>query len=72
MCSVAHEDTYSQGILHRDISPNNILISEDRRFDSGMLINWDLCKARIGAEEEGIDRRQSRTVRSVLQKYALN
>ena len=44
MCSVVHRDAYLQGFLHRDISPGNILITEDPRFDGGMLIDWDLYK----------------------------
>ena len=39
MCSVAHRDAYFQGFLHRDISPGNILITKDNRFEGGMLID---------------------------------
>lgn len=66
MCSVAHRDAYLQGFLHRDISPGNILITEDPRFDGGMFIDWDLCKARNDAEEHAAVRRKSRIVRGVL------
>jgi serine/threonine protein kinase len=41
---VAHESAYKCGILHRDISPGNILITSDNNFDGGLLIDWDLCK----------------------------
>jgi serine/threonine protein kinase len=41
---VAHESAYKCGILHRDISPGNILITSDNKFDGGLLIDWDLCK----------------------------
>ena len=44
-CSpVAHKSTYNCGILHRDISPGNVLITLDNNFDGGLLIDWDLCK----------------------------
>jgi hypothetical protein len=44
-CSpVAHESAYKCGILHRDISPGNVLITSDNKFDGGLLIDWDLCK----------------------------
>lgn len=56
---IAHEAAIDNGVLHRDISPGNILIvgsNELRDFDSnchdwpkpniegGMLIDWDLSK----------------------------
>jgi len=66
MCSVAHKEAYLQGFLHRDISPDNILITENPDFEGGMLIDWDLCKAKIGAEEDGAIHRQSRTVCHLL------
>jgi serine/threonine protein kinase len=41
--TIAHEAAYTRcGILHRDISPSNILISDN--VDGGLLIDWDLCK----------------------------
>jgi serine/threonine protein kinase len=41
--TIAHEAAYTRcGILHRDISPSNILISDN--YDGGLLIDWDLCK----------------------------
>ncbi|KAF9237996.1 hypothetical protein BU15DRAFT_48132, partial [Melanogaster broomeanus] len=36
----AHEDAFQCSVLHRDISPGNILITDG----GGILINWDLCK----------------------------
>ncbi|KAF9232713.1 hypothetical protein BU15DRAFT_16966, partial [Melanogaster broomeanus] len=36
----AHEDAFQCGVLHRDISPGNILITDG----GGILIDWDLCK----------------------------
>ncbi|KAH9025840.1 hypothetical protein EDB85DRAFT_2149458 [Lactarius pseudohatsudake] len=42
---VAHRDAFEKcKILHRDISPNNILLTESADFDGGLLIDWDLCK----------------------------
>jgi Fungal protein kinase len=41
---VAHQAAFKCGILHCDISPGNILITSDTRFNGGLLIDWDLCK----------------------------
>jgi serine/threonine protein kinase len=41
---IAHQATFKCGILYCDISPGNILITSDTRFDDGLLIDWDLCK----------------------------
>ena len=50
----AHEAAYKSGVLHRDISPGNILIVDSdelprddqpkSEIDGGMLIDWDLSK----------------------------
>lgn len=64
MCSVAHRDAYLQGFLHRDISPGNILLTEDLRFDGATLIDWDLCQAKDDTEV-GV-RQNSLTVRGFL------
>jgi hypothetical protein len=40
---VAHESAYKCGILHCDISPANILITSDNKFNGGFLIDWNLC-----------------------------
>lgn len=51
----AHRSLYTKGkILHRDISENNIIISDPKEADSfiGMLIDEDLAKE-IGSEESG-------------------
>lgn len=58
---VAHESAYKCGILHRDISPGNILITSDNNFDGGLLIDWDLCKD-LNSQVSG-PRRAARTVR---------
>ncbi|KAH9024988.1 hypothetical protein EDB83DRAFT_2203070, partial [Lactarius deliciosus] len=40
-----HRDAFKKcKILHRNISPNNILLTESTDFDGGLLIDWDLCK----------------------------
>jgi RIO-like serine/threonine protein kinase len=40
--NAAHKEALEKaGILHRDISVGNILITVDGR---GLLIDWDLCK----------------------------
>ena len=41
---MAHKFAYKCEILHRDISPGNILITSDNKFEGGLLIDWDLCK----------------------------
>ncbi|KAI0253866.1 hypothetical protein BJV78DRAFT_1122546, partial [Lactifluus subvellereus] len=58
--SVAHKEAYLHGVLHRDISFGNILITDNAAFDGGLLIDWDLCKVRNGIEETR-DHRPSRT-----------
>ncbi|KAI9431449.1 hypothetical protein BJY52DRAFT_1232129, partial [Lactarius psammicola] len=41
----AHGDAYWKcSILHCDISPNNILLTDCPDFGGGLLIDWDLCK----------------------------
>jgi serine/threonine protein kinase len=60
----AHGEAYEKaGILHRDISPGNIMITEDGR---GFLIDWDLAKSihGEGAHSPG------RTVRVIKLKYS--
>ncbi|KAH6897912.1 hypothetical protein BKA70DRAFT_745094 [Coprinopsis sp. MPI-PUGE-AT-0042] len=37
---LAHEGAFSIGILHRDISDNNVLLTDN---DEGVLTDWDLC-----------------------------
>ncbi|KAH9164639.1 hypothetical protein EDB89DRAFT_1912027 [Lactarius sanguifluus] len=45
--STSHRDTFEKcKILHCDISPNNILLTESTDFNGGLLINWDLWSAR--------------------------
>jgi RIO-like serine/threonine protein kinase len=34
-------DGYAAGVLHRDFSPGNIIITSDGK---GLLIDWDLSK----------------------------
>ncbi|KAH9039778.1 hypothetical protein EDB85DRAFT_1813484, partial [Lactarius pseudohatsudake] len=42
---IAHRDAFEKcKILHCDISPNNILLTESADFNGGLLIDWDLCK----------------------------
>ena len=62
--TIAHEAAYRRcGILHRDISPSNILISEgnESKDGGGLLIDWDLCKNVNSTEHKA--RCASRTVR---------
>ena len=42
---LAHKDAYWKcNILHRDMSPSNILWTDCPDFEGGLLIDWDLCK----------------------------
>ncbi|KAH9030590.1 hypothetical protein EDB83DRAFT_2229720, partial [Lactarius deliciosus] len=47
---IAHKEAHNIGVLHRDISPGNILITENTDSEGkatdggGLLIDWDLCK----------------------------
>lgn len=70
---VAHKAAYDIGILHRDISPGNILIfgkgersvsdgQSESTIDGGMLIDWDLSQPIRKNEEDSITRRHARTV----------
>jgi RIO-like serine/threonine protein kinase len=62
---LAHKAAYWDcGILHRDISSNNILWTTSNEFEGGLLIDWDLCK-QINKEDpsSGGSRQFSRTVR---------
>jgi hypothetical protein len=63
--TLAHKAAYdSCGILHRDISPSNILILEGNGSNDagGLLIDWDLCKDVNLTEHKA--RRAARTVRT--------
>ena len=44
--SEAHHEAWANAeILHRDISPNNIVIlDQESGVSRGLLIDWDLCK----------------------------
>ncbi|KAF8500968.1 kinase-like domain-containing protein [Russula emetica] len=56
---IAHQAAYHRcSILHRDISPSNILISEGDD-GGGLLIDWDLCKYVNSTERKA--RRAART-----------
>ena len=38
--TLAHHEAHSTGILHHDISPGNIILTNS----GGLLIDWDMCK----------------------------
>ena len=60
---VAHTAAYNKtGILHRDVSAGNILITDK---GTGILIDWDLSK-KVKEVSESKPRRHSRTVRDHL------
>jgi hypothetical protein len=56
---VAYEEAFAAGIMHRDISVGNIMITDE---DGGLLIDWDLCK-RVG---DKVAHQSERTVRSLV------
>ena len=69
---IAHEAACYTGVLHRDISPSNILIFGERErgdsndqyestIDGGMLIDWDLSKIDED-DNNSTTRRHARTV----------
>jgi len=69
---IAHEAAYKNGILHRDISPGNILITTDdelnrldpyeSKIQGGLLIDWDLSKIIDPNDNPSTSRQFTRTV----------
>ena len=57
--SLAHEGAYRAGILHRDISPANIIIGPKGK---GILIDWDMSK--LMSDEVETPKSAARTVRA--------
>ena len=51
-CSLAHQAAIAVGILHRDLSPSNIIIVGGR----GYLIDWDFAKYTKTASRRRITR----------------
>lgn len=67
---LAHRDAYQFcGILHCDISANNILLTECPTFAGGLLIDWDLCKKVESGDPSAGSARQS--TRTVCSSYSL-
>ena len=64
-CVLALKEAYKAGILHRDLSPGNIIIDKDH---AGWLIDWDLSRP-LSSELES-PRRAMRTVRA-LHRYVV-
>lgn len=63
MLSLAHRGAYEAGILHRDISPGNIVILDKEGVPSkGILIDWDMSKPLASITS----RRVTRTVRIAM------
>lgn len=48
---LGHDDALKAGVLHRDISAGNIMITEGR----GFLIDWDLSK-RVRFDEKPLEK----------------
>jgi RIO-like serine/threonine protein kinase len=55
--ALALADAYEAGILHRDFSPGNVIITDD---GTGRLIDWDLSKPKN--TKQATPRRATRTV----------
>ncbi|EEB99899.1 hypothetical protein MPER_00299, partial [Moniliophthora perniciosa FA553] len=58
----AHTEAYRQGILHRDISIGNILISEN---GGGLLVDWDFSRPIVNPEVRVMARTGTRQFMSV-------
>jgi hypothetical protein len=65
--SIAYKRTYFLGVLRRDISPGNMLITDDPEFDGGLLIDWDLSKVKGSDNEQTGTLRRSRSVRAMFE-----
>ncbi len=66
--TAAHHAAWKIGILHRDLSPGNIMIFKE---GDGLLIDWDLCKVSESPPTDGVARRYARTVSKCL-KYHIS
>jgi aminoglycoside phosphotransferase (APT) family kinase protein len=66
----AHQATCKAGVLHRDLSPANIMIL-DGQEPSGLLINWDLSKIIDPLEGSSTAHWYARTV-SQVPKYSIS
>jgi RIO-like serine/threonine protein kinase len=62
---IAHKEAYLNGVLHCDISPGNILITDDHGSGGGLLIDWDVCKVKDDEKGQTIKHRSSWTVRVI-------
>ena len=60
----AHRAAWEIGILHRDLSPGNIMIVEnvEKEGAEGLLIDWDLCKITRSPPTDNVACRSARTV----------
>jgi serine/threonine protein kinase len=58
--SVAHKDALHAKVLHRDLSPGNIIIDPN---GNGVLIDWDLSRPLLDFDQPNLPRRATRTVR---------
>ncbi|KAH9077764.1 hypothetical protein EDB83DRAFT_1512338 [Lactarius deliciosus] len=65
---IAHKGAHNIGVLHRDISSGNILITENTDSEGkatdggGLLIDWDLCKvSHDKSTDDSGEQRHSRT-----------
>ncbi len=69
----AHEAAYKAGILHRDLSPGNIMLVDDpeANIKDGMLIDWDLSKFINPDDKPDVARRITRTVSTVSRTVCL-
>jgi RIO-like serine/threonine protein kinase len=64
--TAAHHAAWKIGVLHRDLSPGNILIVDE---GDGLLIDWDLCKITKSPPEDSVARQYTRTVSKCLKHH---
>lgn len=63
---IAHQQAYRLGILHRDISAGNILMSLEPEDRHGILVDWDRCILLNSDTKDRTGTRVHRAVRSAV------
>ncbi|KAI0792916.1 hypothetical protein C8Q75DRAFT_731483 [Abortiporus biennis] len=71
---LGHEGAFKAGVLHRDVSPNNIMIDEapENIGEEAFLLDWDLCRYVDELDDGPTQKNRSGTwafISSLLLKY---